>query len=368
SRDIIEDRTARNLQIELTRFDIDAARFLRDHGEVQAGVQYLTSKQAAANDLLSGNLLYRAPSRTEWSGEGELRETVTFAGGVAVRQFTAAMGVRHQATESWLNGAARIAYQRVSIRHQPPRDAVVLLFTTDRRFGWGPGPRPTVPYTSGALPLLLRATESDFLARVVVRVFEDRDQNGNEGAGEPSVAGIVVSLDGRRGTTGADGEIDFNVVPGKHKVDFVTPLPTADYLIPSNVPHIVDTAPGQMRTVTLPLVRAVSLQGHVEFVGGPLSDPSVLEGIRISAASSAVRRTATTDRRGDFDFGRVPTGKYMLTIDRETLARETIALEPTSQEVVLTDVPVVVTFRIRRATARERFGTPEKSSGLKVVH
>ena len=89
------------------------------------------------------------------------------------------------------------------------------------------------------------------------------------------------------------------------------------------------------------------------------ADPRLAESIRIRARSATVSLATTTVEGGEFTFGRVPEGDYVVTVERETLAPDSILTSADSQTVTVSGRAVaVVVFSLRRATTRERLGVP----------
>jgi uncharacterized repeat protein (TIGR01451 family) len=177
-------------------------------------------------------------------------------------------------------------------------------------------------------------------------VFEDRNNNGLQDAGEPGIAGVTVELykDGAltaSTTTGANGEYLFdNLVPSTtYVVDFIPtaglqPSPKdqgsndaldSDASITTGLTDPITLTEGQARTdIDAGFFSTAGLGDRVWFDtnrnGIQDAGETGVQGVSVVLRSGAgVVATQTTDANGNYFFGNLAPGQYTITFDPATL-------------------------------------------------
>ncbi len=171
-------------------------------------------------------------------------------------------------------------------------------------------------------------------------VFNDRSDDGTQGAGEAGLANVVVTLTGtdtqgnavtRTTTTASNGSYSLaNLRPGTYGL---TAAPPAGYLVgktsgtdcdcscPSGLAHITVAAGDSFADEAIGMVRPASLAGSVFFDlnhdSVRQSDESGQAGIILNLdgtddLGASVARTTTTDATGAYSFTGLRPGRYAL--------------------------------------------------------
>ncbi len=351
------DRANDALDFNSTRLDLNASygrndlqflgRFHVGHAERATG--------AAAGAEYGGALGVQS-SRTSGALRAETGFSATPSGVAAqpVRQFYASLAYTPASQFRLFQGSAQLTYQSVQVNGEPARNALLVSLTAGRLFEWGRASRPLAPYETRALQVgqtLLQPLSG----HVDLYVFEDRNDNGSRDPDEPLLPGISLHLDERRVTTGSSGLASVLVPPGIHHLRLGAGLITQSYVAIRPLPRI-EVGAGQHKSAAIPLVPAGRLVIRVLFTGQGESD-ALLSGIRVVAHGEHTTREQVTTGAGDMAFGLLPVGDYTVSVDPKTLAPETRLATPASFSVKITHGQrSVLTFRIRRATLRERFG------------
>jgi hypothetical protein len=147
-------------------------------------------------------------------------------------------------------------------------------------------------------------------------VFEDRDGDGQQGAGEPAIAGASFLVDNslRREATGADGRTGIGGLIPNRRIDMEVQLASLpDLRLRPVQPGIAAvTRPGQVLVVPVPMRQTGEIEAMVETINGDRSRP--LSGIEVALVDAGGKRFAVT--RSDFEglayFDGVPQGQWRL--------------------------------------------------------
>jgi len=183
-------------------------------------------------------------------------------------------------------------------------------------------------------------------ARLSGLKFEDINANGIYDAGEPGVAGVVVTLDGTDGSgnpvnvataTDAAGNFHFpGLVPGQYTVTEQVPAGTVPSTPPSNGPHllhsaeILDLGPvfGNYRPARLSGLKFEDINANGIYDGGEPGMSGVVVTLDGTDGSGNPVNVATaTDAAGEFHFSNLVPGSYTAT---ETVPAGMMASTPTS--------------------------------------
>ena len=151
-------------------------------------------------------------------------------------------------------------------------------------------------------------------------VFLDENLDGRLGAGEATMPGVVLRVDGRTIETGPDGRVTFpEPIGGSYRVE-VHPTSLAGDLIPRDAfPREIAAAAGVSAELLVPLVRAAGLAGVVyhDRNRNGTRDPSEegVANVRIELLREGQRVAgALTAADGSYRFPRVPPGPARLAV------------------------------------------------------
>jgi protocatechuate 3,4-dioxygenase beta subunit len=177
------------------------------------------------------------------------------------------------------------------------------------------------------------------------RVWEDKNGNGVQDAGEAGIVGVKVDLKDASGnivkttTTGADGKYSFTVDPGKYSISVTAPTgmsATGQHGGADGVDSDIN-AIGQSDLVTLTAGQTNNNVDAGFYKGATLGDRVWLDANRnglqdsgetgvagvkvvlLDAAGNATGSTATTDANGNYSFTNLKPGTYSVQFDKATL-------------------------------------------------
>jgi protocatechuate 3,4-dioxygenase beta subunit len=177
------------------------------------------------------------------------------------------------------------------------------------------------------------------------RVWEDKNGNGVQDAGEAGIVGVKVDLKDESGnivkttTTGADGKYSFTVDPGKYSISVTAPTgmsATGQHGGADGVDSDIN-ASGQSDLVTLTAGQTNNNVDAGFYKGATLGDRVWLDANRnglqdsgetgvagvkvvlLDAAGNATGSTATTDANGNYSFTNLKPGTYSVQFDKATL-------------------------------------------------
>jgi LPXTG-motif cell wall-anchored protein len=163
-------------------------------------------------------------------------------------------------------------------------------------------------------------------------VFVDLDQDGVQDAGEPGLAGVVVTVydvDGNlvgTTTTGVDGTYSIDVVPGTQTVTIGLPTGYASGAA-GDTQTVVVTSGSTDNTVDFPAVGTADLAGAIIYDvsndGSLDADDPGLGGVTVTATwagpDGPVVFTTTTAPDGSYVFADLPPGDFTVVVDPSTL-------------------------------------------------
>jgi hypothetical protein len=321
------------------RFSV--ARSRRADGS-SAGADYRASLGAPLADI------------GRWSVSGEVGASVIPAGVAqsSLRQTFASMRVNPNGS-TWISGGLQLTYERIKIGDEE-FDVFHASIATQKTLRWGQGVLLAAPVETRALrlqePRPARASTKRAAVRVIV--FEDRDQSGKREPDEKLVGQAFVEIDRRRYRI--DGATTVPVDPGPLTIRL---LPRGDVLgrYALTTEQSVRARIDESLEVFFPVQPAGRLHGRVEAAG---VEAQLLAGL-IVRASGPVHRQTVTDGAGDFDFGQLPEGDYRLEFVADQLRSRALIEDGASPAAVRvgSSLREKTVLRLRRATARERFGS-----------
>ncbi|MYM26026.1 hypothetical protein GTP46_25690 [Duganella sp. FT135W] len=208
------------------------------------------------------------------------------------------------------------------------------------------GKTASVTLASGAVNNDLDAGIVVVQAKLGDTVWEDKNANGVQDAGESGIAGVTVQLKNAAGTvvqtttTGADGKYSFTADPGNYTVSVTAP---SGYLFTGKDVGSDDTvdsdfgSTGQSNSVVLAsgdnnttvdagLYKLASVGDRVWLDannnGTQDSGESGVSGVKVKlldAAGNQVGATATTDASGNYLFSNLKPGAYTVVFDKSSL-------------------------------------------------
>ena len=208
----------------------------------------------------------------------------------------------------------------------------------------GNGKTAQVTLASGE-DMTLRAGLVVQQATIGDRVWEDKNGNGVQDAGETGIVGVKVDLKDASGnvvkttTTGADGKYSFTVDPGKYSISVTAPsgmTATGQHDGADGVDSDINGA-GQSDLVTLAPGQTNSNVDAGFYKGATLGDRVWLDtnrngvqdtgetgvaGVKVlllDAAGNPTGVTATTDASGSYSFTNLKPGTYSVQFDKSTL-------------------------------------------------
>jgi len=348
-REDVSNHIDPNLDLHSTRLELDQSFTLRGGTDLYDRGMYGISERAdgaRVNGMYQALLGFRNMRlRTiHLSAQAGVSATPAGVQQVGTRETFASLGIASSSRVA--QNTIQFTYQRLEVGNQAPRNAWNVSFNGGRLFEWG-SRAPVPPYENRAMRLVDTIPAEQTLSPLRVIAI---DENG------APVAGIRFVVDDAPFTTNEAGEAGLPVPGGVHRVTLLPEGALLDYF--SDTKRTFTALPPDPVVVTFTLRAGGRVSGRVTFQG-ELTDRSVLQDIRIVARSNGVEREVLTDENGEFRFGLLPLGSYTVSIDRATLAAE-MAVEGAEQR----DVTIIskdkqeVTFTIRKATARERFGAP----------
>lgn len=275
------------------------------------------------------------------------------------RQFFGSIGYTPPTSLRTFDGHVQLTYQSVRVGSMPPRNVVSLAMTMGRLVEWGPEPRPVAPYESRALSLGQPAVALA-PARLRVVAFEDLNGDGDVQAGEPAVEKIDVHIDETVFTTSEEGDVSAVLSPGTHRVRLNGSLVSRGFIAARPIDEDVVVRPGERRDLLLPLQAAGRIVVTLKFEGD-VPDDTVFTGIRIIVHGPTDYETVSAGP--DVHLGVFRAGEYEVELDTSTLSPETRLTGEATQRVVLArNERAVLTFSMRRATAREKLLVPPPES------
>jgi hypothetical protein len=271
------------------------------------------------------------------------------------RQFFATLGYSPPTSLRMFDGHVQLTFQSVRVDALPPRNVVSLGVTLGRLLEWGEEPRPIAPYESRALSLG-QPVVAQPQARLRIIAFEDLNGDSEFQSGEPPVENINVHVDDFQLVTSESGDAAATLGPGMHRIRLNGGLSARGFVTASSVDQEINLRPGARREILLPLQAAGRIVGSLRFEG-EVPDDVVFTGIRITVRGKTTFDSITAGP--EVHLGMLPVGEYEVILDRSTLSFETrLVGENVARVVVGRNARVVVTFTLRRATARERLVDP----------
>jgi hypothetical protein len=357
SKEAITNELDRSLDFEATRFDFDQTYHARDRLEIFDRAHYEDARRLEGPAAGSG---YGAMTGVRYyrPGRGNLSAQVGFSeapAGVAlqrVRQSFASLSVAGSGS-SFLQASMSLTFQRVEVGNSTPQDAWLLSFGGGHLLRWGSGLPPIPPSESRAMRLTDTVISTRERLPLTVFVYEDVDRDGRLSPSDRGISEVPLLIDSERAFTSHGGEVTLSVNAGSHRVSLPPEGPLLEYFV-STPSRSVTAVPGRPEVVAMRVLPAGRIAGRIVF---PTARATVLDGVRVTATSADLERSAVSAPDGTFNLGVVPTGDYLLRVDLGTLP-EGVALDGQPQISVHVGrgeraTPVL---RLRRATARERFG------------
>ncbi|RFP13729.1 SdrD B-like domain-containing protein [Duganella sp. BJB475] len=208
------------------------------------------------------------------------------------------------------------------------------------------GQTQQVTLTSGASNHDLDAGVSALQATIGDRVWEDKNGNGVQDAGEAGIVGVKVDLKDEQGnivkttTTGTDGKYSFTVDAGKYAISVTAPsgmTATGEHAgsngaVDSDVNaagqgDLVTVAPGQTNNdLDAGFYKGATLGDRVWYDvnknGVQDTGEAGVAGVKVillDQAGNATGATATTDANGNYSFTNLKPGTYSVQFDKTTL-------------------------------------------------
>jgi len=208
------------------------------------------------------------------------------------------------------------------------------------------GQTQQVTLTSGAVNHDLDAGVAALQATIGDRVWEDKNGNGVQDAGEAGIVGVKVDLKDEQGnvvqttTTGTDGKYSFTVDAGKYAISVTAPAGMtatgqhagSNGALDSDVDaagqgDLVTVAPGQTNNdVDAGFYKGAALGDRVWYDvnknGVQDSGEAGVAGVKVillDQAGNPTGSTATTDANGNYSFTNLKPGTYSVQFDKSTL-------------------------------------------------
>ncbi|WP_332855801.1 SdrD B-like domain-containing protein [Duganella sp. S19_KUP01_CR8] len=208
------------------------------------------------------------------------------------------------------------------------------------------GQTQQVTLTSGAVNHDLDAGVSALQATIGDRVWEDKNGNGVQDAGEAGIVGVKVDLKDEQGnivqttSTGADGKYSFTVDAGKYAISVTAPTgmtATGEHAggngaLDSDVDaagqgDLITVAPGQTNNdIDAGFYKGATLGDRVWYDvnknGVQDTGETGVAGVKVillDQAGNPTGTTATTDANGNYSFTNLKPGTYSVQFDKGTL-------------------------------------------------
>ncbi|MES2159525.1 MAG: SdrD B-like domain-containing protein, partial [Pseudomonadota bacterium] len=208
------------------------------------------------------------------------------------------------------------------------------------------GQTQQVTLTSGAVNHDLDAGVSALQATIGDRVWEDKNGNGVQDAGEAGIVGVKVDLKDEQGnvvqttSTGADGKYSFTVDAGKYAISVTAPTGMtatgqhagSNGALDSDVDasgqgELITVAPGQANNdVDAGFYKGATLGDRVWYDANKngLQDSAEtgVAGVKVillDQAGNPTGATATTDANGNYSFTNLKPGTYSVQFDKGSL-------------------------------------------------
>lgn len=183
-------------------------------------------------------------------------------------------------------------------------------------------------------------TASTSSKKLRLNYFEDHNGNGIREEAEPSVAGLIVKINGESAQTNKKGHVEFGV--GEKQQYTVRVNNTKGWSLPEPTVVFVD----KNKSLDIALVKTQALHGRLVVKSNQYVDNyPVLAGIRVNAKDPYGRVHHTyTDEKGGFTFY-LPRNTYAVFIETGQLP---FSIENGMEEVTLKGLPLeILTFIYR---------------------
>lgn len=353
------NRLNRALDLRSHRVEGNVTESLRNGGSWIGRTSVASSRRingVSAGSDYSASLAYNSPMTPRGRYRAAAGFTATPAGYALTSSRQEFVTVGYQPPPGWkfLQGSVDVTYYLLETGSGQRRHIWSVLFNASRLVDWGAGLRPDIPYANRALPIISTFALED-VGRIVLRVFEDRNANGEKDPDEPWLPDVVIRVGERELRTGNDGEVHARVARGPQTIRVAPQAALVDEYISTPEQRVRVTE--EPVSVIIPARPAGRVVGRVTPLNGV--EKAALESIRIVARGNGLDFETLTDAEGVFRLGPLPAGTYDVEMDTTSLTSDTRASGSTRMTIEMTKGGhVEVAFAIRTATARERVAAP----------
>ena len=359
SRERTDNRLNPTLDLRSDRFDLDSAWLLKDGGTLNGHAGVASSRRVrdgSAGSDYSASLSYLSPLSARGRFHAAIGVTQTPAGFALTssRQEFVSVGYQPNRGALWFDGGIDVTYYLLQTGNGQRRHAWAVLLNASRLVDWGAGLRPDIPFANRALPILGTIPPYESTEPISARVFEDRNNNGVRDADEPWLSAVRIQIGERELRTSEEGEARARLARGDSLLRIAPQAALVDeYIAAPEQPINLSDRPASIIIAARPAGR---IAGRVQ--APPDVDRASIEGIRITVHGEGIDRDTVTDSEGEFRFGPLPAGPYVVKVDTTSLTPETRVEGSASIAVdIAKGARAEISFAIRKATARERFGS-----------